>query len=127
MRLAPGQLGVRDATAAGGRCDAALPAIDNRNVCTTAAYCGDDDSGFPCVCAKDANGESRCVDITNAYCPEKDQCDSNGDCGRLRVCIKVGACCRGSRKNLCVPKCGVVAPSARSGQEPAIPPLFRGN
>ena len=65
--------------------------------------CGPEHS--QCVCVRTVSGENRCVNLENARCPNRDQCDSNQDCGRGEVCIKVGGCCGRLRRNLCVPLC----------------------
>jgi hypothetical protein len=65
-----------------------------------AARCG----GNNCFCGSTVNGDKRCVDAGAVRCPGKDQCDSDAQCGRNKVCLKVGGCC-GSRKNLCAPLC----------------------
>jgi hypothetical protein len=59
-----------------------------------------------CFCAKDTNNDKRCVKIRrNTRCPRRDQCDRNKDCLRGQACIKIGGCCRGRRRNLCLPLC----------------------
>jgi hypothetical protein len=58
-----------------------------------------------CNCAKTVEGDTRCVDITNENCPATDECDRSRDCPGSQLCIEVGACCEGSRRNLCVRPC----------------------
>jgi hypothetical protein len=58
-----------------------------------------------CECTRTVNGDKRCVDFTDTQCPTRDECDRNRDCRRGEVCTKVGGCCGGSRRNLCVPLC----------------------
>ena len=58
-----------------------------------------------CQCTRTVNGDVRCVDYTDTLCPATDECDRNRDCSRGEVCAKVGACCEGSRRNLCVRLC----------------------
>jgi hypothetical protein len=58
-----------------------------------------------CECTKTVNGDTRCVDYTDTQCPRRDECDRNRDCRRGEVCARVGACCGGSKRNLCVPLC----------------------
>lgn len=81
------------------------PVIDDRR-------CPDEDSicklreDEVCACARTTGGSKKCVDITNEGCPTEDECDSNADCPGNRLCIEVGGCCQGSRRNLCVRPCG---------------------
>ena len=72
-------------------------AINNKRC--RAARCG----GNNCFCGTTVDGGRQCFNA-NITCPAKDQCDSNAQCGRNEVCLKVGGCC-GSGKNLCVPLC----------------------
>ena len=58
-----------------------------------------------CLCAENARGEKKCVNLRGVRCPTRDQCERNRDCGRGEICIKTGGCCPG-RRNACVPACG---------------------
>jgi hypothetical protein len=58
-----------------------------------------------CRCTKTVNGDIRCADLSRSACPTRDECDRNRDCDPGEVCAKVGGCCNGSRRNLCVPLC----------------------
>jgi hypothetical protein len=58
-----------------------------------------------CQCALTVEGDKRCVDLTDEDCPAADECDRSRDCPGSQLCIKVGACCEGSRRNLCVRPC----------------------
>jgi hypothetical protein len=75
------------------------PAISNR-VCGASAC-----QRFGCECAESVTGSKKCVNTSPFVCPSVDECNRNRDCGPRGVCIKVGACCGGSRNNLCVPSC----------------------
>ena len=77
------------------------PAIDNnrcpRPQCTRNANC---------FCAETVRGNKRCVNLRGVRCPRRDQCDKNRQCGSGEVCVKVGGCCRGRKRNLCIRLCG---------------------
>ena len=77
------------------------PAFSNK-VCSFNP-CG---GGGTCNCAESVSGSKKCVILGGFVCPPVDECDRNRDCGPGQVCIKVGACCNGSRNNLCVAACG---------------------
>ncbi len=62
--------------------------------------------GHSCFCAQTVSGEKRCVNLKNAVCPNRDECDRDRDCPRGEVCIKVGGCCGRPRRNDCRPLCG---------------------
>ncbi len=64
--------------------------------------CGDNQN---CFCAETVSGNNRCVNLRNARCPRRDECDNNEDCPRGEVCIKVGGCCGNRRRNDCRPVC----------------------
>ena len=76
------------------------PAINNRGC--PGNFCGHGG----CYCAETVGGEKKCVDIGNARCPNRDKCDSNRDCPRGEVCVKIGGCCGHPRRNDCLPLCG---------------------
>jgi hypothetical protein len=57
-----------------------------------------------CFCARTVGGRKRCLDFTDAFCPQTDECDRNRDCPGDELCVQVAGCC-GSPKNLCVPPC----------------------
>jgi hypothetical protein len=76
------------------------PAINNRRC--PANNCGGDRR---CFCNETVSGEKRCVNVRDARCPNRDQCDRDRDCGRGEVCVKVGGCCGNRRRNACVPLC----------------------
>jgi hypothetical protein len=59
-----------------------------------------------CFCATTVGGDKKCVNLRNAQCPEQDECDSNMDCPRGSVCLKVGGCCGHPARNDCRPLCG---------------------
>jgi hypothetical protein len=61
--------------------------------------------GQICRCAKTAEGDTRCVDLTDEHCPTQDECDRSKDCPGSQLCIQIGACCEGSKRNLCVRPC----------------------
>jgi hypothetical protein len=61
--------------------------------------------GHGCVCAETVDGRKRCVNVREAECPNRDQCDSNRECPQGEVCAKVGGCCGERRFNLCMPLC----------------------
>jgi len=58
-----------------------------------------------CFCAITVAGDKRCVNLRGEECPIEDECDSGDDCDPGEVCIKVGGCCEGSPRNLCVRRC----------------------
>ena len=74
--------------------------IDNR-ICPE-SRCG---GRAGCLCARDANGDKRCVNLRDVRCPGRNRCNDNFDCRRGEICIKTGGCCPG-RRNTCVPRCG---------------------
>jgi hypothetical protein len=59
-----------------------------------------------CFCATTVSGATRCVNLRNAQCPERDECDRNSDCPRGEVCLRVGGCCGHPARNDCRPLCG---------------------
>ena len=59
-----------------------------------------------CFCATTVSGATRCVNLINAQCPERDECDRNSDCPQGEVCLKVGGCCGHPARNDCRPLCG---------------------
>ena len=101
--LFAGSVAIDDAVAATERVCRNRPAISNRR-CPEESFCRQRE-GQTCQCAKTTEGDRRCVDITDAQCPTRDECDRSSDCRRGEVCIEVGACCEGSRRNLCVRPC----------------------
>jgi hypothetical protein len=59
-----------------------------------------------CSCFKTVSGSTRCINVTGGLdCPTTDECDRNRDCPGDEVCVKIGGCCGGSRKNLCASPC----------------------
>jgi hypothetical protein len=76
------------------------PAINNRR-CPENRCEGDPE----CACAETVSGDKRCVNLADEQCPRRDQCDRNRDCPQGEICIKVGGCCEGRRRNLCVRPC----------------------
>jgi hypothetical protein len=75
-------------------------AINNRR-------CPSNFCGHPnCHCAQTVSGRKRCVNLNNARCPRRDECDRDRDCARGEVCAKVGGCCGHRRRNDCLPLCG---------------------
>ena len=59
-----------------------------------------------CSCFKTVSGSTRCINITGGLdCPTTDECDRNRDCPEDQVCVKMGGCCEGSRKNRCASPC----------------------
>ena len=98
LALFPGVAGAQVSVEAG--C-AHRPAISNK--ACPASQCGGDPN---CFCAKTVSGAKTCVNLENAECPARDECDRNRDCARGEVCIQVGACeCGHPRRNLCIPTC----------------------
>ena len=83
-----------------GGCAEDEPAISNRRC--EPSPCGGNQS---CFCAETVSGNRRCVNLRRAVCPRRDECDSNRDCPRGEVCIKVGGCCGNPRRNDCRPVC----------------------
>jgi hypothetical protein len=75
------------------------PAINNKR-CPT-KRCGGNSN---CNCAQTVNRDKRCVNV-NAQCPTQDECDSNRDCPRGEVCVKVGGCCTNPDLNACLRLC----------------------
>ena len=59
-----------------------------------------------CFCATTVSGATRCVNLRNAQCPGRDECDRNNDCPRGEVCLRVGGCCGHPARNDCRPLCG---------------------
>jgi hypothetical protein len=97
LAMYPGVAGAQvsvEQTCAGGT------ALNNRRC--RASNCGGNSN---CFCALTVSGTKACVNIRNVNCPTVDECDSNPDCARGEVCIKVGGCCSGSRRNACAPRC----------------------
>lgn len=84
-----------------GLCAEDEPGVSNRQCRPN--QCG---GRVNCFCAETVNGTKRCVDLRNARCPERDECDRNRGCAQGEVCIKVGGCCGRPRRNLCVSPCG---------------------
>jgi|SRR5215208_877307 hypothetical protein len=63
-------------------------------------------SGRSCSCFKTVSGNTRCIDVTGGLdCPTTDECDRNRDCPGDQVCVKIGGCCEGSRRNVCANPC----------------------
>ena len=59
-----------------------------------------------CSCIETVSGATRCIDVTHGLlCPKKDECDRNRDCASGKICVKIGGCCGGRRRNKCAPKC----------------------
>jgi hypothetical protein len=106
LSLFPGVAGADE-----GPCEG-VPPISNRQ-CPEApcGRCPD------CLCARTVSGRKRCLDFSDAFCPETDECDRNRDCPGEEVCVRVGGCC-GSPNNLCVPPC----PPASECPSPPPPP-----
>jgi hypothetical protein len=77
--------------------------INNRQCPDSGANCSPTNSR--CRCTKSVNGDIRCADFSRSGCPETDECDRNRDCAPGEICAKLGGCCAGVRKNLCVPLC----------------------
>jgi hypothetical protein len=86
-------------------CTQGDPSINNHS-CEPIDCGGTGTAGLLCVCAETVHGKNHCVPFGELECPERDQCDRNKDCPGDQLCIKVGACCSGTRRNLCIPKCG---------------------
>ena len=61
--------------------------------------------GNNCFCGSTVNGDKRCVNAGAVTCPARDQCDSDAQCSRNEVCLKVAGCCGSRKKNLCAPLC----------------------
>jgi hypothetical protein len=80
------------------------PAISNERCPSERSICRDRQNQT-CACARTVEGDTRCVDITDEECPTTDECDRSRDCPGNQYCIQVGACCEGSRRNLCVRPC----------------------
>jgi len=103
MARAQGTVGemALNATVVGqGGCKDGEPAISNRSC--RANQCG---SKRMCLCAKTVSGSKRCVNVLNAECPRRDECDSNRDCPGDRICIQAGGCCGHARRNKCLRPC----------------------
>ena len=79
------------------------PAVSNRR-CPEESICRQREDQV-CNCAKTTEGDKRCVDFTGEECPETDECDRSSNCPGSQLCIEVGACCEGRRRNLCVHPC----------------------
>jgi hypothetical protein len=96
LSLIPGVAGADE-----GPCEG-VPAVSNRRC--VESPCGNCPN---CFCFRTVSGRKRCVDLTGlvTICPATDECDRNRDCPGEEVCVRVGGCCEGSRKNLCVPPC----------------------
>ncbi len=58
-----------------------------------------------CFCATTVSGKKRCVNLRNAVCPTRDECDRDLDCASGEVCIKAGGCCGHPARNDCRPLC----------------------
>ncbi len=75
-------------------------AINNRrcpfNICGREHYC---------QCATTAGGNKRCVDLSRARCPRRNECNSSRQCPGNQYCIQTGGCC-GENFNACVEPCG---------------------
>jgi hypothetical protein len=84
-----------------GGCKEGEPAIGN-NSCR-ANQCGDRDG--LCFCATTVDGRKRCVNLRDAVCPKRDECDRNRDCPGDRICIRSAGCCGHLRRNDCVKPC----------------------
>jgi hypothetical protein len=110
LSLFPGVAGAE------GGCEG-VPAINDRRC--PESPCGNCPN---CLCARTVSGRKRCLDFTEAVCPERDECDRNRDCPGDAVCIQVAGCC-GSRKNLCVPPCPSECPIS---PPPPIAPTLGG-
>ena len=61
-----------------------------------------------CFCVETVRGNKRCVRIRNypPNCPDRDQCDTNRQCGAGQICARVGGCCGGRKRNRCLELCG---------------------
>lgn len=99
-----GSVATEEAEAATDRVCRNTPAISNRRCPAAESVCRRRE-GQICQCAVTVEGDRRCVDTTDTDCPTRDECDRSSDCRRGEVCIEVGACCEGSRRNLCVTRC----------------------
>lgn len=63
-----------------------------------------------CVCAKTVGGDKQCIYLLGVACPMQDDCDSDRDCRRGEVCIRIAGCCGGHvRRHACVSLCSAVA------------------
>jgi len=63
-------------------------------------------SGRLCSCFKTVSGNTRCIDVTGGMeCPTADECDRTRDCPGDQICVKIGGCCEGSRRNVCANPC----------------------
>jgi hypothetical protein len=100
-----GSVAIDEAEAATDRRCEGKPAISNRRCPETRSTCRQRADQI-CLCARTVGGDKRCVDVTNEECPTTDECDRSSDCPGNQYCIEVGACCNGSRRNLCVRPCG---------------------
>jgi hypothetical protein len=95
-----------------GGCPEDEPAISDRRCPTN--ECGPADCPSPvlaCLCAVTVSGKKRCVNFQDVLCPASDQCDSNADCEGEEVCIKMGGCCEGRRRNACLSPCPKECPT----------------
>jgi hypothetical protein len=77
------------------------PAISNR-ACVR-SQCG---GSAACGCIENVKGAKKCANLSMVRCPEQDECGRTRGCGGGEVCVKIGGCCAGSRRNVCVPLCG---------------------
>ena len=92
----------QDAGTADAQCEAG-PVIDNQrcrvNTCRNRA---------DCACVRTAGGEKRCVEFLfeESFCKRR-QCRSNRGCPKGELCVEIGGCCEGRRKQrICVSPCG---------------------
>ena len=92
--------GVAGAQVSAQQTCAGRPAINNKKCPST--NCGGNQN---CFCATTVSGQKRCVNLRNAVCPTRDECDSNRDCPSGNVCLKVGGCCGNPGRNDCRPLC----------------------
>lgn len=94
-----GRVAADDAAAARERCKNKpdlCKSMSERSLC----------KGEVCACLTTRAGVQECVDLSNAECPTKDECDSDDDCpGVNNLCFAVKGCCA-SPKNLCARRCG---------------------
>lgn len=63
------------------------------------------------VCAKDADGNRRCVVVAGADCAAESDCRQNADCATGHVCVEIGGCCNQPR-TFCRP----IVPETASGR-----------
>ncbi len=92
--------GTASATSRQGQGCGGRPAINNKKC--PGSRCGGNRS---CFCATTVSGKKRCVNLRNAVCPTRDECDRDLDCASGEVCIKAGGCCDHPARNDCRPLC----------------------